>query len=186
MTVLRDEVEQTFTAELGARRQLTLELDESYYVVGPNTRAKVRGQMHLDGDDELNEIYICQGDACRFASEPMWYRLDCLGKGCPQYQVDYWKRPMLGVQLVETTTELREHLGAGEAGVLVGKVLEGSPAEEAGLQVGDVIVSVDGEPIRKSGQIGKQLQAGRTIEIEVIRDKRSMMIDAWIPERSKR
>src|SRR5262249_48578736 len=43
-----------------------------------------------------------------------------------------WKmfgsRPKLGIQIVETTPELREHLGATrEGGVLVGKVLSGTP-----------------------------------------------------------
>ena len=51
---------------------------------------------------------------------------------------------MLGVSLTETTPDLREHLGADkDRGVLVSKVLSGMPAEDAGIEVGDLITQVD-------------------------------------------
>ena len=57
-------------------------------------------------------------------------------------------KPKLGVELVQPTSELREHYGApSDAGVIVGKVLEGMPAEDAGIRVGDVIVSANGREI---------------------------------------
>jgi len=54
----------------------------------------------------------------------------------------------LGVQMTDLTPELRTHFGVPEdAGVMVSKVVEGSPAERAGLRVGDVITRVDGEDV---------------------------------------
>jgi membrane-associated protease RseP (regulator of RpoE activity) len=95
-------------------------------------------------------------------------------------------RPKLGVQLVDTTPELREHLGGSpDAGVLVGKVLSGMPAEEGGIQVGDLIVSADGEDVEDSGDLVHALRDkdGDTISLGVIRDGRPMTLDIFIPER---
>jgi len=94
-------------------------------------------------------------------------------------------RPKLGVQLVQPTSELREHLGAPrDAGVLVGKVLAGTPAEDAGVRVGDVIVSVDGERVKDAGDLIGALRDkdGSTIQLELVRDRATMTIDVTIPE----
>jgi predicted metalloprotease with PDZ domain len=94
-------------------------------------------------------------------------------------------RPKLGVQLVDTTPELRVHLGATEdAGVLVGKVLEEMPAETAGIQVGDLIIAVDGEDIESSGDLIHALmdKDGETIRIDVVRDRSIKTIQVSIPE----
>src|SRR5688572_3678790 len=46
------------------------------------------------------------------------------------------KRAYLGVSLVDLTPELREHYGAEkDAGILVGSVEEGGPAEKAGVRI---------------------------------------------------
>ena len=94
-------------------------------------------------------------------------------------------RPVLGVQLVDTTPELRVHLGATEdAGVLVGKVLEDMPAETAGIEVGDLIIAVDGDDIESSGDLIHALmnKAGETITIDVVRDRGIKTIHISIPE----
>src|ERR1700674_1056075 len=57
------------------------------------------------------------------------------------------KRGYLGVELSELTPELRAHFGAPEsAGVMVARVAAGSPAEKGGLNVGDIITSLYGQP----------------------------------------
>jgi S1-C subfamily serine protease len=94
-------------------------------------------------------------------------------------------RPKLGVQLTEVTPELREHLGGNsDAGVLVGKVLKGMPAEMAGIEVGDLIESVDGETIEDAGDLVEALheRAGETIQLGIVRDGRPMSIDVFIPD----
>ena len=96
-------------------------------------------------------------------------------------------RPRLGVELVRVTAELREHLG-GDAGsgVLVGKVMEESPAETAGVKVGDLIISAGGETITDNGDLLKAIHesGGGSLDLEVIRDGRTLRLTAEIPEAS--
>ena len=57
-------------------------------------------------------------------------------------------RGRIGVQIQPMTPELREFMGAPpDQGVLVERVVEDSPAQAAGLRVGDVIVSAGGQPV---------------------------------------
>jgi len=57
-------------------------------------------------------------------------------------------RGWLGVQLQPLTAELARQLGVkGRAGVVVTRVVPGSPAEQAGIEDGDVIVKWNGRPI---------------------------------------
>jgi S1-C subfamily serine protease len=97
-------------------------------------------------------------------------------------------RPKLGVQLVQPTAELREHLGGDpDAGVLVSKVLEDMPAEFGGVEVGDLIIAADGEPIRSSGDLVRALRDknGEKMELELIRDGRRIALDVFIPQREE-
>jgi len=97
---------------------------------------------------------------------------------------DMMRRGYLGVQLVELTPELREHYGATtDTGVLVGKVEPGSPAEAAGLRVGDVISGLDGEAMESSLDIRRHIRAleeGETVAIEVLRDGTRLDLSANI------
>jgi len=100
--------------------------------------------------------------------------------------VNYWGgRAVLGVHVIQTTPELREHLGSdADTGVLISKVVEGSPAEHAGILVGDLIVGVDGEEVRKDGDIRRALKGnvGRTFDVEVVRDGRTVRLEAHLPD----
>jgi S1-C subfamily serine protease len=58
------------------------------------------------------------------------------------------KRPWFGAKLQAVTPEIAESLGSKRpAGALIANVTAKSPAERAGLKVGDVIVAVDGQPV---------------------------------------
>lgn len=96
-------------------------------------------------------------------------------------------RGFLGVHLVELTPELRAHFGAaGEAGVLVGRVEAGSPAEQAGLRVGDLLTRVGGEPVTGAWDVSRQvrpLTAGQGVALEVVRDGRVETLSATVAER---
>ena len=111
------------------------------------------------------------------------------GRLSSTYFLRSWGRPKLGVQLSETTPELREHFGADDdSGVLISKVLPDTPAADAGLRVGDLIVAIDGEPVSSSGEIVDELRdkEDMTFPVDVIRDGRSVSIDVTIPEREER
>lgn len=99
------------------------------------------------------------------------------------------RRGYLGVGLVELTPELREHFGAvREAGVMVGSVEPGSPAESAGVKVGDVITALDGETMGSSWDIRKHIRAledGDTVAIEVLRDGSRQSLTANVVEKER-
>ena len=60
------------------------------------------------------------------------------------------RRGWLGVQIQPVTDEIAEAIGLDEArGALVGDVIEGSPAADAGIQVGDVILRFAGREIEE-------------------------------------
>ncbi len=76
-------------------------------------------------------------------------------------------RAWLGVRIQTVTDEIAESLGLDEArGALVASVTPGGPAEQAGIEAGDVILEFDGKPIEKmrelprivaSTEIGKEV-----------------------------
>ena len=64
-----------------------------------------------------------------------------------------------GLEIQELTPALAQELGVDqEQGVVVAGVAPGSPAEEAGLRRGDVIVEVDRKPIETTAQLQERLQ----------------------------
>ena len=97
------------------------------------------------------------------------------------------KRAFLGVNLVNLTTELREHYGADkDAGILVGSVEEGGPADKAGVRIGDIIVSLDGNEVASSVQLRKALKdkkEGDSVRIEVLRGRARQTLVASVVER---
>lgn len=63
------------------------------------------------------------------------------------------KRSLIGIQVRSLTDEDREELGYEGVGLLITEVYEDSPAEQAGIEAGDVLVAVDGKPVRTTGQL---------------------------------
>ena len=68
----------------------------------------------------------------------------------PPLDSDEWtKRGWLGIIMQPLSEELSDYWQVpGPGGVVIGAVLDGSPAERAGLQVGDVILEIDHAPVR--------------------------------------
>ena len=97
------------------------------------------------------------------------------------------KRAYLGVSLVDLTDELREHYGAPkDAGLLVASVEDDSPADKAGIRVGDIIVSIDGKDVESSGDLRRGLREkkeGDTVRVEVLRGRARQTLVATVVER---
>lgn len=83
-------------------------------------------------------------------------------------------RGWLGVVIQEVNKDLAESFGLDKpAGALVAQVLEDGPAAKGGLQVGDVILSLDGKPIIMSADLPHlvgALKPGARAELDVVRD----------------
>lgn len=108
----------------------------------------------------------------------------CEDGDCRSYRSDHGRRPTLGVQLVSMTPELRRHLGSDEdSGVLIDRVLRDTPAEQAGIQVGDVIVAIDGRTVADAGDVRRGLRdrKGRTVDVELLRDGSPLTIAVDLP-----
>lgn len=98
-------------------------------------------------------------------------------------------RGWLGVVIQEVNKDLAESFGLDKpAGALVAQVLEDGPAAKGGLQVGDVILSLDGKPIIMSGDLPHlvgSMKPGSKAELDIVREgarkKLSLTIGA-LPE----
>jgi hypothetical protein len=124
-------------------------------------------ESRLKLEEGLGRVYACPGGDCWISGLGAW-----------------GGRARLGVQLVEATPELREHLGGSrEAGVLVSKVLAETPAEKAGVRVGDLIVSLGGDEISGVTDLRRALaqHQGETFDLDVIRDGSPMRLSVTLP-----
>ncbi|MFZ4641056.1 MAG: HhoA/HhoB/HtrA family serine endopeptidase [Nodosilinea sp.] len=90
------------------------------------------------------------------------------------------QHPYLGIQMLELTTDnigtINQSQGlnlpSGQRGVVVLRVLEGSPAALAGLAVGDVILSINGAGITTPADVQSRVETseiGKVLPIQVSR-----------------
>lgn len=83
------------------------------------------------------------------------------------------RRGWLGVRIQTVTEEIAESLGLKEpAGALVVEVTPGSPADEGGVQAGDIIVKFDGQKIeemRRLPRIVAETRIGKRVDLVVLR-----------------
>ena len=90
----------------------------------------------------------------------------------------------LGVETQEVTAEKTKELKlSAERGVVIGKVLEESPAAKAGLKDGDVVTEINGERVEGTVQFRRMIRetpAGRTLQLTVWRDGRSQKVSATL------
>jgi serine protease Do len=69
------------------------------------------------------------------------------------------RTPSLGINAEDLTGQLGSYFGApNDAGILVREVRAGTPAEKAGLKAGDVIVKLEGNPVRTLADLRSQLR----------------------------
>jgi Do/DeqQ family serine protease len=86
------------------------------------------------------------------------------------------KRPWLGAKLQAITAEIAENLGLGRpSGALVASVSPNGPASRAGLKSGDVIASIDGQPVDDPNAFEYRFMTkplGRSAQLGVLRGGR--------------
>lgn len=86
-------------------------------------------------------------------------------------------RGWFGVTIQPLTPELAKQFNLKEErGALVGDVIEGSPAEKAGLQRGDVIVEYEGKKIDEPYQLRNMVAntaPGQEVELKIVREDKT-------------
>ena len=175
--LIRDGREMTLEVELGEHEDSARLHVQKYFAPGDMERLESWSE---DFSENWSDWADEMDDSIRV--------LPHFGRGSNFHVLRSGGRPKLGVQLSETTPELREHFGADAgAGVLISMILPDTPAADAGLRVGDLIVAIDGESVSSASEIVEELgdKEGETFPIDVIRDGRSVSIDVDIPEREE-
>ncbi len=91
------------------------------------------------------------------------------------------QRGYLGVYGADVTPELAESFGYDrDEGALVNEVMPDSPADEAGLEPGDIIVRWDGEMMEDFTQLRLEVaetSPGQVVEVEVFRDEEQRTLE---------
>ena len=99
------------------------------------------------------------------------------------------RRGWLGVFIQEVTSDIAETLGLeGSGGALVSSVNENSPADIAGLEPGDVILSFDGKKIERMRDLPRivaETDIGTTVVVEIFRGGRLSTVEVTLGELEK-
>lgn len=97
------------------------------------------------------------------------------------------KRGWLGVSIQTLDEKLAKGLGVeGRKGVLVSEVMEGTPAEKAGIQAGDVIVEVAGKKVEDVHALRNKIalfKPGQDVPFKILRERKEKQITVAIGNR---
>ena len=92
------------------------------------------------------------------------------------------QRALLNIRITDVTSELaeKEELEVVE-GVYVSEVIDVGAADDAGLEVGDVVVAIDGEQVTKTAELQEKValhRPGDKIQVDLIRDGKKKTVQA--------
>ncbi len=95
------------------------------------------------------------------------------------------RRGQIGIGIQDITPDLRDafDLKNGQLGVLVTNVIEGSPADKAGIKSGDIILQVDGKNTISTGQLRSLIgikQIGDKVDLTLLRDGKNKQLTVKI------
>lgn len=98
----------------------------------------------------------------------------------------YVTRGWLGVELQIVPSDIAAAAELEEGGALVAAMLNRGPAAQAGLRPGDILISVNGSPLRDPQQainMIAQIQPGAAVEIELLRGWQRFVVEAEVAQR---
>lgn len=172
-------VERAFRGPRG--RQITGSLEHT----APLPRGS-SGSPVVNGDGQLvalNTARLADGFYLALpADAALRTRVDALVRG------ESVRRVVLGVGLAtaEVARQLRASVGlADQAGLLVRSVEQASPAEAAGLKVGDLIAGAGGQPVRTIDDLHTALDAAResrALTLHVVRGAEELDVEVSFEE----
>ncbi len=98
----------------------------------------------------------------------------------------YVSRGWLGVLIQPVTKELAESFGLDRpTGALIAQVMPDSPASQADLQPGDIILEFDGHKVTSSGQLPPivgNTPVGKRVKVRILRDGKPRTVEVTIRE----
>ncbi|WP_028228087.1 Do family serine endopeptidase [Paraburkholderia ferrariae] len=96
-------------------------------------------------------------------------------------------RGWIGVEPQDVTPEIAESFGLNQkSGAIVAGVLQGGPADKAGIKPGDILLSVNGEEITDTTRLLNviaQIKPGTDARIHLVRKNKDMDLDVLIGKR---
>ncbi len=96
-------------------------------------------------------------------------------------------RGWLGIGIQDLSQELAENFNVPEQkGVLIAQVFAGSPAEQAGIKTGDIVVSVDGKGVEDARTLTRRIGTylpNSKITLQVLRDNKPLTFTVTLRER---
>jgi serine protease Do/serine protease DegQ len=96
------------------------------------------------------------------------------------------KRGLLGVSIYNVTPDIAQLYGLGDTtGALVSQVVEGSPADKAGIKTGDVITAVNGANVKSNTELRNaigMLRVGDKVDVSLLRDGKPRRVTAVIAD----
>lgn len=147
---------------------------------GNSGGALVNAQGQLVGINTMTTSYT--GDFAGIGMAiPSNYAMNLANQIIETGEVHY---SFLGLQLGTVNAGTKQYYGvSADSGAYVGRVIEGGPAEAAGIQVGDVIVSYNGKPVTTAAELIMDIRGsnvGDVVELGVKRGDQDLTIQATL------
>ncbi|MBX5461242.1 MAG: trypsin-like peptidase domain-containing protein [Steroidobacteraceae bacterium] len=98
-------------------------------------------------------------------------------------------RGWIGIVPQDVPDNQRQQLGLPPTGVLIANLYVGSPAQRAGLQPGDVLTEINGQPVRSAqeaiARVAANRNVGQTITLRVLRNGRPLELKTQVIEQPR-
>ncbi|MCF8130402.1 MAG: DegQ family serine endoprotease [Deltaproteobacteria bacterium] len=96
-------------------------------------------------------------------------------------------RGWLGVGIQDLTKDLKDYYGVKEGeGVLITQVFKGDPADKAGIEPKDIVLSVNGEKVDGSRDLSRiiaEKDVGKKVELEILRNGKEKTVTVELAKR---